>query len=207
MTSNQKTTTHITRRPTCAERSPVRLATDFHICICRSPTDISAARLWVGWLPKTWTQLACRPYEILSKPKRQNSFVSRLTLGQSFGTSRADFAWAVLSSLTARIFLTLGQSVGTNRADFAWTGLRPTTRRDTHNAPPDLRRPRDRPSVLQPIRKLRKISTSPNTHNFLIFFRTTMKQPLLERLLHGLSESFIVLLNLVYLDVSNCFRS
>ena len=97
MTSNQKTTTHITRRPTCAERSPVRLATDFHICICRSPTDISAARLWVGWLPKTWTQLACRPYEILSKPKRQNSFVSRLTLGQSFGTSRADFAWAVLS--------------------------------------------------------------------------------------------------------------
>ena len=180
MTSNQKTTTHITRRPTCAERSPVRLATDFHICICRSPTDISAARLWVGWLPKTWTQLACRPYEILSKPKRQNSFVSRLTLGQS---------------------------VGTNRADFAWTGLRPTTRRETHNAPPDLRRPRDRPSVLQPIRKLRKISTSPNTHNFLIFFRTTMKQPLLERLLHGLSESFIVLLNLVYLDVSNCFRS
>ena len=146
MTSNQKTTTHITRRPTCAERSPVRLATDFHICICRSPTDISAARLWVGWLPITWTQLACRPYEILSKPKRQNSFVSRLTLGQSFGTSRADFAWAVLSSLTARIFLTLGQSVGTNRADFAWTGLRPTTRRDTHNAPPDLRRKIARPS-------------------------------------------------------------
>ena len=26
-------------------------------------------------------------------------------------------------------------------------------------------------------------------------------------LLHGLSESFIILLNLVYLDVSNCFRS
>ena len=98
-------------------------------------------------LPKTWTQLACRPYEILSKPKPQNSFFfSRLTLGQSFGTSRADFAWAVLSSLTARIFLTLGRSVGTNRADFAWTGSRPTTRRDTHNAPSDLRRKIARPS-------------------------------------------------------------
>ena len=42
--------------------------------------------------------------------------------------------------------LTLGQSFGTSRADFAWTGLRPTTRRDTHNAPPDLRRKIARPS-------------------------------------------------------------
>merc|ERR1712240_594874 len=51
----------------------------------------------------------------------------------------------------------------------------------------------------EPIWKLRKISTSQNMHNFLNFFRTTMKQPLLKSLLHGLSESFIVLLNLVYL--------
>ena len=137
MTSNQKTTTHITRRPTCAERSPVRLATDFHICICRSPTDISAARLWVGWLPKTWTQLACRPYEILSKPKRQNSFVSRLTLGQSFGTSLADFAWAVLSSLAARIFLTLGQSGGFCLDGFTADDTARHTQRAARLAPKD----------------------------------------------------------------------
>ena len=77
------------------------------------------------------------------------------------------------------------------------------TRRDTHNAA--RLAPKDRPSVLEPIWKLRKISQ--NTHNFLNFFRTTMKQPLLESLLHGLSESFIGLSNLVYLDASNYFRS
>ena len=135
--------THITQRPTCAQRSPVRLATDFHICICRSPTDISAARL--GYL-KLEHNLHVGRTKFYLNPSVKTVFFSRLTLGQSFGTSRADFAWAVLSSLTARIFLTLGRSVGTNRADFAWTGSRPTTRRDTHNAPSDLRRKIARPS-------------------------------------------------------------
>ena len=103
-------------------------------------------------------------------PKRQNSFFfSRLTLGQSFGTSRADFAWAVLSSLTARIFLTLGRSVGTNRADFAWTGSRPTTRRDTHNAPSDLRRKIARPSWNR-FGNLEKSQQVKTRITFLIFF-------------------------------------
>ena len=107
------------------------------------PTDISAARL--GYL-KLEHNLHVGRTKFYLNPSVKTVFFSRLTLGQSFGTSRADFAWAVLSSLTARIFLTLGRSVGTNRADFAWTGSRPTTRRDTHNAPSDLRRKIARPS-------------------------------------------------------------
>ena len=42
------------------------------------------------------------------------------------------------------------------------------------------RQRRKEENKVKPIWKLRKISTSQNMHNFLNFFRTTMKQPLLE---------------------------
>ena len=121
-------------------------------------------------LPKTWTQLACRPYEILSKPKRQNSFfflvwhldnllaqVGRTLLGLFSHHWRREFFWHLddLSAQIGRILLgrVYGRRHGathiTRRPTCAERspvrlgtdlGLRPTTRRDTHNAPPDLRR-------------------------------------------------------------------